>query len=48
VQASIYELRSDGLLVQDGSFLRLTARGRLLSNEMFQRFIAPADCSIVL
>jgi len=48
VQASIDELQSDGLLVQDGSFLRLTARGRLLSNEVFQRFIAPADCSTAL
>ena len=30
---------SDGLLESVGEFLRLTARGRLLSNEVFERFL---------
>ena len=29
----------DGLLEQQGAILRLTARGRLLSNEVFARFL---------
>jgi len=29
----------DGLLEQQGTTLRLTARGRLLSNEVFARFL---------
>jgi coproporphyrinogen III oxidase-like Fe-S oxidoreductase len=29
----------DGLLEQRGTMLRLTARGRLLSNEVFSRFL---------
>ena len=40
-QHTIAELVSDGLLQQDGDFIRLTPRGRLLSNEVFERFIAP-------
>jgi oxygen-independent coproporphyrinogen-3 oxidase len=37
------ELRGLGLVkVQDG-ITRLTARGRLLSNEVFQRFVAPSE-----
>jgi oxygen-independent coproporphyrinogen III oxidase len=40
----IDELVSDGLLDRDADIIRLTARGRLLSNEVFQKFIAPADC----
>jgi len=32
---------NDGLLAQDGSTLRLTNRGVLLSNEVFAEFIAP-------
>jgi oxygen-independent coproporphyrinogen-3 oxidase len=40
----VQELIADGLLVTDAGFLRLTSRGRLLSNEVFQRFIsAPAE-----
>ncbi len=31
---------ADGLLEIDAGFLRLTSRGRLLSNEVFQRFIS--------
>lgn len=35
------ELLSDGLLETHDNRLRLTSRGRLLSNEVFQRFLAP-------
>jgi len=38
---AIAELAAAGLLQEDGDFVRLTARGRLLSNEVFQRFLAP-------
>jgi oxygen-independent coproporphyrinogen III oxidase len=38
---AIAELISDGLLHRDGDCLRLTPRGRLLSNEVFQAFLAP-------
>jgi oxygen-independent coproporphyrinogen III oxidase len=38
----IAELVNDQLLEQNGDFVRLTARGRLLSNEVFQAFLAPA------
>jgi len=41
--AAIEELISDGLLQQKGDFIRLTARGRLFSNEVFQGFIVPAE-----
>jgi len=37
---SIGELESDGLVSRSGDNIRLTARGRLLSNEVFGRFIA--------
>ena len=37
--ATIDELVEDGLLIRSGKNLRLTNRGRLLSNEVFQRFI---------
>jgi oxygen-independent coproporphyrinogen-3 oxidase len=37
--AVIAELIQDGLLERDGDRLRLTARGRLLSNEVFVRFL---------
>lgn len=40
--SAIQELRSIGLLEQDGSILRLTRRGRLLGNEVFLRFL-PAE-----
>ncbi len=39
---AVAELTASGLLHEDGDFVRLTARGRLLSNEVFQRFLAPA------
>jgi oxygen-independent coproporphyrinogen-3 oxidase len=37
----IAELVSDQLLQQTGDSVRLTTRGRLLSNEVFQAFLAP-------
>src|SRR5579864_3418680 len=37
--ASIDELAEDGLLIHGGENLRLTNRGRLLSNEVFGKFI---------
>ncbi len=40
VSPTIAELVNDGLLQQDVDFIRLTPRGRLLSNEVFQFFIA--------
>jgi oxygen-independent coproporphyrinogen-3 oxidase len=39
-RAPIAELVADGLMEQRGDFVCLTARGRLLSNEVFERFIA--------
>jgi oxygen-independent coproporphyrinogen-3 oxidase len=42
---AIAELIGDGLMQQDGNFIRLTPRGRLLSNEIFQAFLAKADVS---
>jgi putative oxygen-independent coproporphyrinogen III oxidase len=39
---AIAGLISDGLLLRDGDRIRLTARGRLLSNEVFQSFLAPS------
>ena len=38
-EAAISELQSAGLLDREGDRLRLTSRGRLLSNEVFGRFI---------
>ncbi len=38
--AAITELVGDGLLHRDRDFIRLTPRGRLLSNEVFQSFLA--------
>ena len=35
----IAELAGDGLLLQTGNMLQLTSRGRLLSNEVFEKFI---------
>lgn len=45
LRPTIAGLMADGLLRQDGDCIRLTARGRLLSNEVFQAFLAPADAS---
>ena len=40
---AIVESVSDGLIEEDGDYVRLTARGRLLSNEVFQRFLLTGD-----
>jgi oxygen-independent coproporphyrinogen III oxidase len=45
VRPTIEQLVSDGLLQRDADRIRLTPRGRLLSNEVFQRFITSADCA---
>jgi oxygen-independent coproporphyrinogen III oxidase len=37
--AAIAELIQDGLMERCGEFVRLTSRGRLLSNEVFEKFI---------
>jgi oxygen-independent coproporphyrinogen-3 oxidase len=34
-------LTEDGLLVFDGERAQLTARGRLISNDVFQEFLQP-------
>lgn len=39
----VEELISDGLLLREGNVIRLTSRGRLLSNEVFQRFLVTTD-----
>jgi oxygen-independent coproporphyrinogen-3 oxidase len=41
----IAELVADELLHSDGDVIRLTPRGRLLSNEVFQAFLAKVDVS---
>jgi oxygen-independent coproporphyrinogen-3 oxidase len=40
VGETIAELRQMGLMEKQGDMVRLTAKGRLLSNEVFERFIA--------
>jgi oxygen-independent coproporphyrinogen-3 oxidase len=42
LRPTINALISDGLLHREGANIRLTSRGRLVSNEVFQSFIAPA------
>jgi oxygen-independent coproporphyrinogen III oxidase len=42
---AVEQLVAEGLLASDGKTVRLTARGRLLSNEVFQRFLGVADAS---
>jgi oxygen-independent coproporphyrinogen III oxidase len=44
-RGAIVELTLDGLLEADGNRIGLTPRGRLLSNEVFERFLAPKNCS---
>jgi oxygen-independent coproporphyrinogen-3 oxidase len=38
---TVQRLAGDGLLIFDGARARLTARGRLISNEVFQEFLEP-------
>jgi len=45
LRPTIDELVSDGLLQRSVGRISLTARGRLLSNEVFQRFLTSADCT---
>lgn len=40
---AITEMIEDGLMAQQGDVVRLTSRGRLLSNEVFERFIGEAE-----
>ncbi len=40
-QSTIADLISIGLMERDGDLIRLTSRGRLLSNEAFQQFLSP-------
>jgi len=42
----IKQLESDGLVDASGNVVRLTRRGRLLSNEVFQRFLALDEISV--
>jgi len=35
----VSRLVEDGLLISDGKTVRLTAQGRLLSNDVFQEFL---------
>jgi oxygen-independent coproporphyrinogen III oxidase len=43
VRPTIAELIHDGLMQREANCVRLTSRGRLLSNEVFQRFISPQE-----
>jgi oxygen-independent coproporphyrinogen-3 oxidase len=42
LEDTIAQLCAEGLLEHEGSIVRLSERGRLLSNEVFQRFLATA------
>jgi oxygen-independent coproporphyrinogen-3 oxidase len=37
----VEQLAGDGLLIQEGDRIRLTMRGRLVSNDVFERFLTP-------
>ena len=45
LSSAIAELVRDGLIQYDNGFIRLTPRGRLLSNEVFQAFLSTPDVS---
>jgi oxygen-independent coproporphyrinogen-3 oxidase len=45
LRPTIAELVADELMEQRGEIIRLTPRGRLLSNEVFERFLAPVSLS---
>ncbi len=42
VDPAISEMVRDGLLARDADTIRLTPRGRLFSNEVFERFLSPS------
>jgi oxygen-independent coproporphyrinogen-3 oxidase len=42
LRPTIAELVADEIMEERGEIIRLTPRGRLLSNEVFERFLAPA------
>ncbi len=42
----VERLVGDGLLIADSARVRLTARGRLISNEVFQEFLEPAAATV--
>ena len=44
-RAPITELVEGGLMQRRGDFVSLTSQGRLLSNEVFQRFLSPSESS---
>jgi oxygen-independent coproporphyrinogen-3 oxidase len=44
---TISELIGNGMMQREGDFILLSPRGRLLSNEVFQAFLAPSDASTV-
>jgi oxygen-independent coproporphyrinogen III oxidase len=44
---TIVELVRDGLMQHDSGYIRLTAQGRLLSNEVFEKFLFPDEVSTV-
>jgi coproporphyrinogen III oxidase-like Fe-S oxidoreductase len=41
--AVVERLAESGLVVSDGNTVRLTARGRMLSNDVFQEFLFAAE-----
>jgi oxygen-independent coproporphyrinogen III oxidase len=41
VRPTIAQLVADQLILQDGDWIRLSPRGRLVSNDVFQQFLAP-------
>ncbi len=46
--ATVDRLIADGLITFDGRRVRLTARGRLLSNDVFQEFLEPETAKLEL
>jgi len=42
---TIAELVRDGFIQRDGDFIRLTAQGRLLSNDVFEKFLSPEEAT---
>jgi len=47
LRPTISELIGNDMMQRDGDFILLSPRGRLLSNEVFQAFLAPSDASTV-